>query len=215
MPILFTKKRCIIPLLMVMMLTLISSSLKALPVTETPDSLTAEQTKLLNGAINVELSNLPDGVTGVKGDIFIAAPPETVWAVITDYDNHKNYIPNVLDSGLISDNGTEKVMFEKGKSGMFIFRKTVNITMKVWGERPKRLNFEQITGEFKVYRGEWLLLDYPLGKGTFLTYRAEVKPDFFAPGFAVRNVQKRDCPLMLAAMKKRAESPPPTEEKGK
>jgi len=46
----------------------------------------------------------------------------------------------------------------------------------------------------------------PPDKGTFLTYKAEVKPDFFAPGFAVRNVQKKECPLMLSAMKKRAES---------
>ena len=34
----------------------------------------------------------------------------------TDYNNHKNFVPNVIDSGIISDNGVEKVMFEKGKS---------------------------------------------------------------------------------------------------
>jgi len=97
-------------------------------------------------------------------------------------------------------------MFEKGKTRMFIFQKEVYIKMKVWGENLTRLFFQQITGDFKVYHGEWLLVDYPKGAGTFLTYKAEVKPDFYAPQFAVRKVQSRDCPLMLSAMKKQAEA---------
>ena len=178
----------------------------AVPITTiTADSLSGEKTKLLNGEVIVALSNLEEGVTGVEGQIYIAAPPKKVWEVITDYNNHKNFVPNVIDSGIISDNGTEKVMFEKGKTRMFIFQKEVYIKMKVWGENLTRLCFQQITGDFKVYHGEWLLVDYPKGAGTFLTYKAEVKPDFYAPQFAVRKVQSRDCPLMLTAMKKQAE----------
>ncbi len=145
------------------------------------DSLSADHEKLLKGEVLVVLSDLPDGVTGVAGHIYIAAPPKKVWDVITDYDNHKKFVPNIIDSGIISDNGSEKVMFEKGKSGILFFQKTVNIKMKVWGEAPKRLYFEQITGDFKVYHGEWILDEYPQGSGTFLTYKAEVKPIFFAP----------------------------------
>ncbi|NTW69793.1 MAG: cyclase [Chlorobiaceae bacterium] len=200
-------KRWITMLLLIALHSIRASTAVALPVTQvSSDTLSLARAMLLNGEIIVSLSRLENGVTGVRGDVYIAAPPETVWAVITDYDNHKNFVPGVLDSGIISDNGSEKVMFEKGKSGLFIFNKTVNVKMRVWGEKPKRLNFEQITGNFKVYHGEWLLVVSPPDKGTFLTYRAEVKPDFFAPGFAVRNVQKKECPLMLSAMKKRAES---------
>jgi carbon monoxide dehydrogenase subunit G len=170
------------------------------------DSLSTEKAKLLNGEVRIILSNLPDGVTGVEGHIYIAAPPKKVWEVITDYDNHKKFVPNVIDSGIISDNGSEKVMFEKGKSGMLFFQKTVNIKMKVWGEASKRLYFQQIAGDFTVYHGEWILVNYPKGPGTFLTYKAEVKPSFFAPRFAVKNVQKHDCPSMMSAMKKQAES---------
>ncbi len=171
-----------------------------------PDSLSAEKVKLLNGEVSVVLMDLDDGVTGVEGNVYIAAPAKKVWDAITDFDNHKKFVPNVIDSGFISDNGNEKIIFEKGKSGMLFFKKTVNIKMKVWGEAPKHLYFEQVTGEFKVYHGEWILVEYPQGQGTFLTYKAEVKPSFFAPRFAVKNVQKHDCPLMMSAMKKQAES---------
>ncbi|MEI8033402.1 MAG: SRPBCC family protein [Chlorobiaceae bacterium] len=186
----------------------LSNPLKANSVVESsPDSLPAERSKLLNGEIIVKISDLPDGVTGVKGDIFIAAPPKKVWEVITDYNNHKKFVPNITDSGWITNNADEKVMFEAGTSGMLFFRKSVHITMKVWGEEFKNLFFQQIAGDFKTYKGEWTLIDYPAGQGTFLTFRAEVKPGFFAPPFAVRNVQRRDCPQVLAAMKKQAELP--------
>ncbi len=205
---LFTRhiKRFIL-LFMAVLFSFLSHSVMAVPITTiTPDSLSGEKTKLLNGEVIVALSNLEEGVTGVQGQIYIAAPPKKVWEVLTDYNNHKFFVPNIIDSGVISDNGTEKVMFEKGKTRMFIFQKEVYIKMKVWGDNLTRLCFQQITGDFKVYKGEWLLVDYPQGAGTFLTYKAEVKPDFYAPQFAVRNVQNRDCPLMLSAMKKKAEA---------
>ncbi|MFZ4525208.1 MAG: SRPBCC family protein [Chlorobium sp.] len=192
---------------MAVLFVFLSHSVMAVPITTiTPDSLSGEKTKLLNGEVIVVLSNLEEGVTGVEGQIYIAAPPKKVWEVLTDYNNHKYYIPNVIDSGIISDNGIETVMFEKGKTRMFFFQKEIYIKMKVWGENLTRLRFQQITGDFKVYHGEWLLVDYPQGAGTFLTYKAEVKPDFYAPQFAVKKVQNRDCPLLLSAMKKHAEA---------
>jgi len=192
--------------LMALLFALLSPSLMALPVTTVNNgALSEEMNRLLTGEVIVAISPLQEGVTSVEGKIYIAAPPKKVWQVITDYNNHKNFVPNIIDSGLISDNGVEKVMFERGKSKMFIFSKEVYIKMKVWGEQLTRLCFQQITGDFKVYQGEWTLVDYPQGAGTFLTYKAEVKPDFYAPPFAVRNIQNRDCPLMMIAMKKQAE----------
>jgi ribosome-associated toxin RatA of RatAB toxin-antitoxin module len=170
------------------------------------DSISAEQTMLLNGKPLVILSDHKDGVTGVTGHIFIAASPKKVWHVLTDYNNHKNFIPKLTDSGLISDNGTEAVMFQTGTTRIFIFQKSVYIKMKIRGEYLKHLYFEQITGDFKVYHGEWILEEYLQGQGTFLTYKSEVKPDFFAPQFVVKYVQKHDFPSVLSAMKKRAES---------
>ncbi len=170
------------------------------------DSLSAEQVKLLNGEPRVILSDLKEGVTGVTGYIFIAASPKKVWDVLTDYNNHKHFIPKLIDSGLISDNGLEAVMFQTGKTRIFIFQKKVYIKAKVRGEYLKHLYFQQISGDFKVYHGEWILEEYQQGQGTFLTYKSEVKPDFFAPQFVVKYVQKHDFPGVLKAMKKRAES---------
>ena len=148
-----------------------------------PDSISAEQTMLLNGKPLVILSDHKDGVTGVTGHIFIAASPKKVWEVLTDYSNHKNYIPKLIVSDLLSDNGVETVIFQTARSRIFLFQKTVSIKVKIRGEYLKHLYFQQITGDFKVYHGEWIIEDYRHGQGTFLTYKSEVKPDFFAPQF--------------------------------
>jgi len=193
--------------IMLMVLSLLLSGRPALASTYSKSELISqEQSKLLNGEIIVNTSSLSDGVTGVIGKIYIDAPPEHIWMAITDYDNQKNFVPKLIDSGLISDNGREQVMFETGKTGVLFFRKTVHIKLKVSGEHGKRLTFRQIDGDFKIYQGEWVIESVPNGRGSMLTFRAEIKPDFFAPPLFVRNVQEKDLPMVLAAMKKRAES---------
>ena len=156
--------------------------------------------------ISVQTTDLDDGITGVKGSVYIAASPKHIWAAITDYNHHKYFVPKLIDSGLISDNGREQVMFERGKTGILLFRKTVYIKLSLQGEYPKRLDFHQLEGDFKVYNGEWKIDTAPDGKGSILTFSARIKPDFFAPPMFVRKVQQHDLPMVLAAMKKRAES---------
>lgn len=156
--------------------------------------------------ISVQTSDLDNGITGVIGKVYINASPRSVWSAITDYNNQKNFVPKLIDSGLISDNGTEQVMFEKGRTGVMFFKKTVYIKLSLRGDYLQRLSFRQIEGDFKVYEGDWFLERANDGKGTLLTFKARIKPDFFAPPMFVRKVQENDLPMVLAAMKKRAES---------
>jgi ribosome-associated toxin RatA of RatAB toxin-antitoxin module len=200
---LLTAYACIV----MMAVSLLFRTANAASVKESKEDIpTAEQTRLLNGEVIVNTTALDDGVTGVTGKIFIDAPPEYIWQTITDYDNQKHFVPKVIDSGMISDNGDEQVMFETGRTGVLFFRKTVYIKLRVRGEPLRRLAFQQLEGDFKVYRGEWLIENAPNGKGAMLTFRAEIKPGFFAPSYFVRNVQQKDLPMVLDAMKKRAES---------
>jgi hypothetical protein len=97
---------------LVLLCSLLFYPLTALSVTEnTTDTSSSEIIGLMKGEPIVSLSTLSDGVTGVTGKIFITAPPKKVLEVITDYNHHKNFIPNIIESGLISDNGVEQVMF--------------------------------------------------------------------------------------------------------
>jgi len=156
--------------------------------------------------ISVSTTNLENGVTGVTGKVYINASPRNVWSAITDYENQKHFIPKLIDSGLISDNGNEQIMFEKGRTGILFFKKTVYIKLSIRGDYLQRLSFRQLDGDFEIYEGDWILDRAPDGKSTILTFNAKIKPDFFAPSMFVSKVQRHDLPMVLAAMKKRAES---------
>lgn len=192
---------------MILFGTLYLSSLTASALPNEVNTVTAvERPKLPQEGVSVTTSDLQDGVTGVTGSIYIDASPEKVWSAITDYQNQKNFIPKLIDSGLISDNGTEQIMFEKGRTGVLFFKKTVYIKLSIHGDYPQRLAFHQVAGDFKVYQGEWIVTGNPGCNGTRLTFKAMIKPDFFAPPFFVKKVQEHDLPMVLAAMKKRAET---------
>lgn len=169
-------------------------------------AFTALHTSNETDNITVNITDLENGITGVIGKITINANPEHIWAAITDYDNQKHFVPKLIDSGLISDNGAEQIMFEKGRTGVLFFTKTVYIKMVIRGDYPKKLSFRQIEGDFKIYEGDWTIEKKADSNGCILTFRAMIKPNFFAPPMFVRKVQKQDLPMVLAAMKKRAES---------
>lgn len=171
-----------------------------------PDLLSVEKEKQIKGEILVTLSNLENRVIGATAKIYIASHPNKVWAVLTDYDNLKNFIPRMIESKLLKDNGDEKTIFQAGRTGLFFLKKTSRIKSKVKEEYFNHIYFEKISGDFKVYKGEWILEYSQEAQGTFLTFKSEVKPDFFAPLFITRHIQKRDIPIILEAIKQRVES---------
>ncbi len=161
--------------------------------------------RLSTGEIPITFSSLPDDVISVTAMILVDAGPEELWTSLTDYDNLQHNLPKVLSSRLVSRDGSEVLLEQTGKTGIFIFEKTVNFLLKAQETYLKRIGFEQVSGDFKVYRGEWRIDSFPGTIGSILVYKAEIKPDFFAPPILVSFVQYQDLPGILKAHKERAE----------
>lgn len=162
-----------------------------------------KRARVMQGEILIDLDWLPDGVIGASGSVFIEAEPPVVWRMLTDYDHLHETMPKVVSSRLLESNNQTRIIAQSGKSGIFIFERTVNFTLKVEEVYPEHLYFSQIGGDFQVYEGEWRLeaVDSDSGTGTLLTYQAEIKPDFFAPQFVVSFVQSQDLPTILKAIR--------------
>lgn len=154
--------------------------------------------------IRIELIRMPDGVTGMKSTIYIDAPPVTVWKVLTDYNNLKRYIPRMIESDLVEDKGDLKVISLIGEFRVLLFKKTIRVTINMHETYPLKIDYEQISGDFKVYKGSWSLEKYS-SEGTILTYVSEIKPSFAAPDFILRGILKKDMVAGLTALKSEAE----------
>lgn len=154
--------------------------------------------------IKISLTKMPDGVTGMKSTAYINAPPVTVWKVLTDYNNLKRYIPRMVESDLVEDKGDLKVIALIGEFRIFLFKKTIKVSINMHERYPSRIDYEQIFGDFEVYRGSWILQMYS-STGTILTYESEIKPAFVAPDFILQGILKNDMVAGLTALKAEAE----------
>ena len=166
--------------------------------------LTADNTKrLLKGELLVDIDWLATDVIGASGSVFVKASPEVVWGMLTDYGHLHETMPKVTSSALVENQGACKIIEQTGKSGIFIFERCVHFLLKVDEEFPKRLHFEQVKGDFKVYEGNWFLEEVPgeTGAATIVTYEAKMKPDFFAPPILVSFVQSQDLPAILRSIR--------------
>ncbi|NTU96859.1 MAG: cyclase [Chlorobiaceae bacterium] len=161
--------------------------------------------RLSEGEVQVTVQSLPGDIIGVTGMVLINSEPEHVWTALTDYDNLHRNLPKVVSSRLVSRTGNDVVIEQTGKTGIFIFEKTVHFLLKVHEDYRKSITFEQESGDFRIYRGEWRLGTIPGTRGTLLVYNAEIKPAFFAPPILVGFVQYQDLPGILRAHKERAE----------
>ncbi len=172
--------------------------------TET-DLLAPKKQRLFKGEVIVGLQKLQQKVIAVKGEIFIAALPEYVWQSLTDYEKLDEFVPHMLESRILKNKGAETTVFQKARTGVLFFNKTSQITLKVTEQFCDKILFEQLKGDFVVYKGHWQL-DYDKSYGgIFLSFHADIKPNFFAPQFITHYIQKRDLKQSLKAIKKRAE----------
>ena len=165
-----------------------------------------ELQQLQQGDIIFSLTYMPDDIVSVISKIHIDASPAKVWSSLTDYDNLSSYLPKVMASNVVERNGNEIILDQTGKTGIFIFERIVHFRLNIREEFPKQISFEQISGDFLVYRGKWVLETSHTISGTLLSYHAELKPLFFAPPILVSFVQRQDLPGILKAHKQRAEA---------
>ena len=162
--------------------------------------------RLLKGEVLIDLFCLDNEVTGVSGEIFIAAPAAAVWSSLTNYDNLHKTLPKIIASRVVEKHGQEIVIDQTGRTGILIFERTVQFRLRVIEEYIRKIAFEQISGDFHIYHGEWRLETIPENEGTLLHYHAEIKPRFFAPPILVNFVQRQDLPGILMAHKRHAEA---------
>lgn len=171
---------------------------------EPPQAHSSEATREYRKIIEIALTKMPDGVTGMKSTVYIDAPSVTVWKVLTDYNNLKRYIPRMVESDLVEDKGDLKVIALIGVFRVFLFKKTIHVSINMHETFPSRIDYEKISGDFEVYKGSWILQRYS-SDGTILTYESEIKPTFIAPDFIFQDILKKDMVAGLTALKAEAE----------
>ncbi|MFL5344324.1 MAG: type II toxin-antitoxin system RatA family toxin [Hyalangium sp.] len=141
-------------------------------------------------------------MAGATKTILINAPVEKVFDTIIQYEKYREFLPEVKEVRTSNRQGSEVNVHYKVD-----VVKTIKYTIRVKEERPTRMSWTFVEGEFmKDNKGSWVL--EPAGEGkTKATYTVEMALGALVPKTIVNALVETSLPKMLEAFKRRAETP--------
>lgn len=106
---------------------------------------------------------------------------DNAWQVLTDYDSFSEFLPGVISSELIENNGDRKVFEQINKIKTFVFSVESRVKIATTETYPKQITFEAIDGDLETLNGQWLLepvSPYPSAPPdkVLITHRVTVEP---------------------------------------
>ena len=136
--------------------------------------------------------------------IVVAAPPERVYAVVTDFPNYQTWAADLKEVTIVDaddDGTTHKVRFRAAAFG----RSTAYTLLYDYSQAPQKLSWVQESGDITSrIDGTYEFAAVP--EGTLVTYHLEVDLKFPVPGFIKQRAAQRIVGTALRQLRSRVES---------
>jgi ribosome-associated toxin RatA of RatAB toxin-antitoxin module len=130
----------------------------------------------------------------------VAAPPATVWRILTDYNRMAEFVPDLRSARVISRSGDQAVVEQFGSAHMLFFRRDIHLVVKVREQPMTQIDVSLLDGDMKVYRCSWQLIPVAATGGTRVVYRGTMAPKFYVPGMFGTKFIRSDVDRMLRAV---------------
>jgi hypothetical protein len=148
-----------------------------------------------------QLYYAPPAGTSVRCAVLVDAAPHEVWAVVTDYDKHSDFLPYVSEMAS-AKNGANVSLVGRAHSSLWgDWDIKVLVTHR---EEPDKGEFaafwdEPADDETRVNRGGWQVSGKGDGK-TLIVYNLQLEVSRY-PDFLVRNILLDRVPKVVAGMR--------------
>lgn len=101
------------------------------------------------------------------------------WRVLTDYGRLAEFIPDLHSSRVVSRNGRQVVVEQKGEARVLFFSFPIDVRLAITEYPNERLVSRAVAGNFREMHGAYSL---EAGQGrVLLRYAGRMAPDFFVP----------------------------------
>lgn len=153
----------------------------------------------------------------ITASVIVDRSMNSVWQIITDYNNLSTHVPNLVESYLIKSPTSGTRLFQEGAQKIIGFDFRASLVMDMLEskrQRESKLKFALVeSGMFSAFDGYWSVK--PVGRymkngrvrcKTKLTYSVYVKPKGPVPVIALEWRIKEDVPVNLLAVKAAAEN---------
>jgi len=133
--------------------------------------------------------------------IEIDCPPDRLLAVITDFGRYPEFLPEIVDAKVISE---EEDAWEVAFALQIVRR--LEYTLRLEQPTPLKVQWALVKGIFRVNTGSWSLESLDNGTRTRATYEVETQVGMYVPRSLMKTLVSRSLPDMLGRFKKRAEA---------
>jgi ribosome-associated toxin RatA of RatAB toxin-antitoxin module len=142
----------------------------------------------------------------VRAAVLIHAAPSIVFRAMTRCEDALQFVPH-LKTCRVRDqaaDGSWQLVEHDVDFGWFAPR--IHYVFRADLTADQRIDFRQVSGDFKANSGAWEFEPSADGATTLLRYHAFIDPPGFIPNWMARSTFKRDMPLMLADLRRRCEA---------
>jgi len=163
---------------------------------------------------SVQRDSLRNGrtvVTGSQGEyvarVLINASPESVWQVLTDYNNLDKFIPNMSSSRVLEDYGSSKVIEQVDSRQVFLVPIISRTKLAIQETDRERIDFRLIDGDLSQMEGNWTIEPVSSVPGRppnqiLITYTVNAQPNDSTPTDAFYQIFKEALDDTMQAIKR-------------
>jgi ribosome-associated toxin RatA of RatAB toxin-antitoxin module len=135
-------------------------------------------TAFARNAVRTDVSRV-GSLLEVRAEVEADASRETCYEVIADFDRLADFVPDMVSSRVVSPPGAPVRLRQVGQAGVGLFHVTIDVTLAVTVDAPRRIEFDRVDGNLAQMRGTWTV-EGDAGHCA-LAYRAEIEPGFWVP----------------------------------
>jgi len=115
----------------------------------------------------------------VEATAVIDADVADAWKVLTDYDRLAEFIPGMLESRVVSRDGSSVVVDQRGETSLLFLTFPMSVRLAIEEQPYDRITSTAISGNFKDLTGVYYL--QVQDAGLRLHYEGKFTPDFGYP----------------------------------
>jgi ribosome-associated toxin RatA of RatAB toxin-antitoxin module len=141
----------------------------------------------------------------IRAATLVAAPPEAIWAVLSDCESAPEYLDSVQSCELIEtlDGGNAQIFRQRAKLRWFM--PSFEHEFRLDYEPYTRISVTRVSGPFQQLDGVWWLVPESPGR-TRVIYRLDIEPGPLIPDFMLSRPLRRDVLNAMRAVRELSET---------
>jgi ribosome-associated toxin RatA of RatAB toxin-antitoxin module len=138
--------------------------------------------------------------------VIIDAQPELVFRIMISCTEAMKFVPHLLSCLVVDaapDGGWQIIEQEVDYSWLL---PRMRYAFRARYEAGRRVQFSNVSGDFREHEGIWHLQPMDDGNRTLLTYAVKAVPRFFVPQWLIRRSLRKELPELLRRLRTQCES---------